>query len=331
MTPRRASRVVPALGMIVVALLLFIAYRAIRASGLFAGAAPVSPGVCRALPAPQGPRDFAIDLLQNTMIVAAQDGLYAIKLDNPAAKAVKLAGTPPDFHPRAISLYRAVQGPGTLMVVNAKTRQAVDIFNLDYVNGVPRLTFQSAIEGGLLTSGGGIFAVAPDRFYVTNEFGTTGSLGRMVENTFVLPLSKLLYFDSASLRVAVEQVAYPSAVLVSPDRTHTYVASADERRLLSFSREAFTGTMAETGSLALPARPMGLSLDGKDLLVTGQTKAGGASQVLRVKLGADGVPQSVGTVYAGDDIQGATAAVLANNRLFVGAGQGDHILVCDGK
>lgn len=328
---RSSSRLVPALAVIVAVLVLFLSYRAIRAAGLFASPATVMPGVCRPLAAPESSRDFAVDPAQGVMFVAARDGLFVIRLNDLQAKPVRLAGTPPDFHPRAVSLYRPAQGPATLMVVNAKARPAVDIFSLDYADGVPKLSFQSAIEGGLLTTGGGIAAVAADRFYVTNDFGTGSGFSRALENTLVLPLSKLLYFDSAALRTAVEQVAYPSAVLVTDHRTNIYVASASERRLLSFSREPFTGTMTETGSLALPARPMGLSLDGKDLLVAGQTRDGGPSQVLRVKVGADGVPQSYGTVYAGDDILGASIAVLAGKRLFIGSSRGDHILVCDGK
>lgn len=330
---RGSSRLVPALGIIVTALFLFIVYRAVTAGGWLAHPAPVSPGICRSLPAPQGPRDFAADPAGDAMIVAAQDGLFLVRLADPAAQPAKIAGTPADFHPRAISLYRAPDGAETLMAINAKAngRQAVDIFTLNYANGAPRLTFQSAIEGGLLTSGSGIFAIAPDRFYATNAFGTGNSVARTLENALVLPLSKLLYFDSASFKVAVEQIAYPSAVLVTPDGANIYVASANERRLLSFSREPFTGTMAETGSLALPARPMGLSLDGKDLLVAGQTREAGPSQVLRVRLGEGGVPQSYGTVYAGDDISGATAALLAHGRLFIGSASGNRILVCDGK
>jgi hypothetical protein len=50
--------------------------------------------------------------------------------------------------------------------------------------------------------------------------------------------------------------------------------------------------------------------------------------VARVVVGADGKPLSTDTVYAGDDIKAATAAVKTDGHLFIGSAHDDKLLDC---
>ena len=105
--------------------------------------------------------------------------------------------------------------------------------------------------------------------------------------------------------------------------------------MLAFSREKFTGTLTELDTLSLPMRPERISMDANNTLwVAGPTRIpalGGSSRVVRVFLGADGKPQSQETVYAGDGVSRATAAVKAENRLFIGSATDDKLLACEIK
>ena len=238
----------------------------------------------------------------------------------------RLTGTPKDFRPLSIALIQGADGAQTLMAVNVRAsgKPVIDIFGLR----APKLDFRSAIEGGLLTSGGGIDAVAPDRFYAANSFATGNAVLRLLENHLALPLSDILYFDSASFHATVQRVAMPTGVLATPDGANIYVASASERRLLAFSREPLQGTLGELKALALPMRPYGLTAAGKDLLVAGAVRDGGTSQVVRVTRGPDGTPTAQSTVYAGDAVKGARAVALLGKRLFIGGANG--LLACSG-
>ena len=121
----------------IAALAVFFAARYDLVQGLLHTALrPVSPGVCRAIGGGiHGPEDFAIDAPHNAIFVSSinrqtasansdpHDGLYLLKLNDPAAPPVKLAGTPLDFHPHGISLYRAADGSETLMAIDRQAQR----------------------------------------------------------------------------------------------------------------------------------------------------------------------------------------------------------------
>lgn len=322
MTAKR-SRSGMGLVMVVILLLAFAAVRALIGAGLFSHPDAVTPGACRIV-WNGDVRDLKADAAQNRLILASADALW---LWRDGQAPTRLTGTPKDFHPLSISLVQGADGAQTVMAVNlrASGKPVIDMFGLL----APKLDFRSAIEGGLLTSGGGIDAVAPDRFYAANSFAAGNSLLRLLENHLALPLSDILYFDSASFHATVQRVAMPTGVLATPDGANIYVASASERRLLAFSREPFQGTLGELKALALPMRPYGVTADGKALLVAGAVRDGGTSQVVRVTRGPDGTPVAQSTVYAGDAVKGARAAAMLGKRLFIGGANG--LLACSGS
>ena len=93
-------------------LALFFAFRWFaQAAGVFT-MAPVTPGPAGSSPSLPGPGDFEIDAAHNAILVAASDRRHpgragrhlSLKLDDPGAAPLKLAGTPADFHPHGISI-----------------------------------------------------------------------------------------------------------------------------------------------------------------------------------------------------------------------------------
>src|SRR5579871_5581416 len=198
-------------------LIAFFALRWVTAAGIFASVTQVSPGVCKAIAGLQGPEDFEADAAHDAIIVSStnrrapknapdpRDGLYVLKLSDPTAPPVKLDGVPKDFHPHGISLYRASNGDETLMAINHRSdgSQAVEIFGLSYDDGVARLVAHSSIGGGLLVSPNDLFAVGPDRFYVSNDHVTKTALGRFAEDYLVWPHADLLYFTGTNFRIPV--------------------------------------------------------------------------------------------------------------------------------
>ena len=110
------------------------------------------------------------------------------------------------------------------------------------------------------------------------------------------------------------------------------MASRGERRLLALSRDVYTGTLTEQDSLSLPMRPERMSVDANGMLwIAGPTRLPSLSPdstVVRVVVGADGKPVSQETVYAGDGIRSATAAVKTEGHLFIGSSHDDKLLDC---
>jgi hypothetical protein len=335
---------------------VFFAIRWIIMAGLFNSVMPVTAGVCRSIALPAGPSDIQADGPRNLAFVSvadrrhpdAKDGIYVLKLDEPAAAPQRLAGAPDDFHPTGISLYRAPGGDETLIAVNqrAKGRPTIDIMSVDYAGGTPRLVSQSTIAGGLLVDPADVFAIGPGRFYVANAHAATNRVERFAEDYLLWAHAELLYFDGISLHIAIQRLAGPESVFVTPDGAHLYVAAANERRLIAFSREPFTGSLAEIGAISLPAWLDKIGMDASgNLLVAGHPslfslrafEANAAkpspSEIFRVHLDAKGVPQSYDTLYANDghEIGAASSAAVWNGHLVIGSALDSKVLDCPVK
>jgi arylesterase / paraoxonase len=345
---------------VLLTLVLFFVLRWLNAAGVFTSVPTISPGICKSIASLQGPEDFAVDAAHDAIIVSStdrrvprsspdpHDGLYLLKLSAPGAPPVKLTGVPRDFHPHGINLYRESNGDETLMAINHRSdgSQAVEIFGLDYDGGVARLTPHASIGGGLLVSPNDIFAVGPDRFYVTNDHVTKTALGRFAEDYLVWPHADLLYFNGTSFRISVQRMAFPNGVFVAPDGQHLYVAVTNERRLIAFSREPFFGSLKEVGSLSLPARPDNISADAQGHLVVAghpslvrvnQFRADpgkpSPSEVFRITLDQSGVPQAYETIFADDGAQigASSSAAIVGKRLLIGSVLDDKLLDCQMK
>jgi arylesterase / paraoxonase len=359
MTPIRQALAKSATTLLVVGIvpLLFFSLRWFIMAGAFTLARSPSPGLCRPIRGIQGPEDFEVDAGHDTIIVSStnrrapkahpdpRDGLYAIKLSDPTAPAVKLDGAPKDFHPHGISLYQGAKGEELLFVINHRQGggQAVEVFNLTYDAGAPKLSPRSSVGGGLLISPNDLAAIAPDRFYVTNDHVTKNAWGRFAEDYLLWPHADLVYFNGTSFRISVQQMAFPNGVFVSPDQNHVYVTLSNSRRLIAFSREPFFGSLTEIGSLSLPARPDNISADAKgnliiaarpNLMRDSQFRADptkpSPSEIFRVHLDKSGVPQSYDTLFADDGsrIGGASTAAVTGNMLVIGSALDNKLLEC---
>jgi arylesterase/paraoxonase len=340
-----------------VAVAVFFVVHWVIVAGVFNHFDPVAPGVCTVLASVPGSEDFEIDATHQVMFIsstdrhaakpAAGDGIYFMKLGAPGALPVKLAGTPADFHPHGISLY---QGPGgeALFAVNHRANggQSIEIFSVAFNGDTPTLTSTASIAGGLLVSPNDVFAVSPTQFYVTNDHVTKTALGRFAEDDLLWPHADLLYFNGMGFRIAVQRIAFPNGVFVTPDGRHLYVTATNERRLIAFSRDIFLGDLAEIGALSIPARLDNISMAANgDLVIAGhpslvkvhdfQRDAAkpSPSAVFRVHLDANGAPKSYDTIYANDggEIGASSSAAIRGGHLFIGSVLDKKLLDCNIK
>jgi arylesterase/paraoxonase len=335
----------------------FFVLRWLTAAGVFSSVPANTLGICKAIPGLAGPEDFEVDAAHDAIIVSstnrraakaspdARDGLYLLKLSAPQAPPVKLDGTPKDFHPHGISLYRAPNGDETLMAVNHHSNgtNSIEIFGLTYDGGTAKLDSRSSIGGGLLVSPNDIFAVGPGSFYVTNDHVTKTPLGRFTEDYLLWPHADTLYFNGTNFRIPVQRMAFPNGVYVTPDGGHVYVTLTNERRLIAFSREPFFGNVTEIGSLSIPARLDNISADAQgrliiaghpSLLRVNQFRADpgkpSPSEVFRVTLDKSGVPTGYETIFADDGsrIGASSAAAMVGKRLLIGSVLDHKMLDC---
>jgi len=321
-------------------LVLMTLFKVVKSAGLLSFAGSVSPGVCRSIPL-AGPGDLAWEAKTGTLFIAAakegapaaSDGLYALTPGKSAP--VKLAGTPPDFHPSAVGIGYNVDGSPSLTAVNRHKDGAVsiEVYNVLYDDKGASLSYQSSVAGGLARRAAGIASLGNGRFYLASN-PTSSEFMVWADRWLQLGRADVLFFNGQLFRPAVNGLSDPSAVAMSPDGQHMFIAARGERRLIALSRDAFTGTLTEQDSISLPMRPERISVDADGgVWVAGPTRLpslSGASTVARVVIGSDGKPVSQDTVYAddGQGITAATAAVKTGGHLFIGSSHDDKLLDC---
>ena len=330
---------------VIAALGAFFAIRFVWISGWLTSVAPTAPAICRAVASGiKDPADLAADTAHNALFVAAtnrqavqpysdsQDGLYLIKLNDPASAPVKLTGTPKDFHPFAVSLYRDESGAQTLLVVDRRGngRHFIETYDLTYDGETPKLAPHTAIQSGLLVNPSGLAAATPDHFYVSNDRVSRSGPVRFAEDYLFWAHADVLAYNGQGFRIAAQRLAGPGGLLLR--NNILYVAVGNSRQVQAFTQDMM-GYLTPLGELSLPARPEKLSVDDRGtLIVAGQTRPG-SSQVFRVVLDANGAPQSYQTIFSDDGriLKGASAAVVAGNQLFIGASEDNKILACTMK
>ena len=317
---------------------------------------PGFAGTCETLTGVTGAEDLQIDRQDRLVFVSATDrsapaghpakldGLYTLPLDRPEAGFTRLSGTPHDFHPHGLSLYRGADGKLTLMVVNhqASGDQAVEIFDVAVTGGATKLTARGHIEGGELISPNDLVAVGPGQFYVTNDFGSTTSLGRTLEGYLLLPRSNVVYFNGELFRPAITGLTGANGIALSSDGSHLYVAETLGRSVLSYRRDVFSGVLVYENSTLLPAAADNIDVarDGS-LWVAGHPKIfalldyvadrtkPSPSEIFRLPVQA-GVPQAATQVFAdlGHQIGAASVGAAMDGKLFIGSPFDDKVLDC---
>ena len=343
---RRAWRMTAV--MLVLALVFFIG-RMLWANGLFSSAQTGFFGSCRVLSSIPGVTDIEVAGSMAYVAVANArgprdgDGIYALPLDG-TGRLIKLPGTPKDFHPRGLGLYRSPDGSGVfLLAVNRRStgRFSIDSFEVTNPATTPALVSQGTIGSGLLTDPQDVAASGAGSFYVSNGIAIPAFL-RPLADWGAVPGSSILHFNGMMFRTVAEDVYGARGLLLTPDGNQLLVASMTTRSLKSFNREMMTGNLTEGGSLTLDIAPEKITLDSRgEVWVAGHANLiqwrdfltdpdhRPSSQVFRVSL-ANGVPQLAQHVYGngGGDIAAAGVAASAGKRLLIGSSLDGKLLDC---
>jgi arylesterase/paraoxonase len=272
------------------------------------------------------------------------DGIYTLKLGDPNAQPVRLAGTSASFHPDGISLFRAADGSLTLMAVNHEnaTQSSINVFEVSVANGVAALHEIGDIESDRLISPNDLVAVSKTQFYVTNDHGSHTPFGAKLENYLMLPRANVLYFDGNVFKEAVTGLVFANGINVSPDGNHLYVAETMAHRIQTFVRDPFSGKLTPDVTFTLPAGPDNIDIDEKgDLWVAahpklfdvvtylGDASKPSPSEIFRMPVKV-GEPQYAQLIYAdlGHQIGAASVGATANGHLFIGTFLDSKILDC---
>jgi arylesterase / paraoxonase len=347
------ARMLLTAGTIVVAAVIGVAVRTLDIYGAFTSVPSKPLAQCIAITGIQGPEDIAIDYPSKLAFVSAMDrraaaahkwssadGLYLLPLSG-AAHLTKLAGTPADFHPHGISLYRDAGGL-VLMAISHHSdgTSSIEVFDVKIAGDTVSLSETGNIESRDLIAPNAIAAIDRARFYVANDHGGTTAFGRTLDDVLVLSRANLLYFDGMVFRPVADHLAFPSGLAISADGHHLYVTEANARRLDSFGINPVGGQLTEEGTLDIASNLDNLRLDDHGALWLGSHPKGLAmaaysrdpgkpapSEIFKIATDK-GIPQAAEVVYAGTGIGGSSVAAVMGDRMLIGGPLSDRILDC---
>jgi arylesterase/paraoxonase len=302
------------------------------------------PLACKPIAGVTGAEDMQVDNRLGALFVSATDrrhpgskadGIYVLSLLLPEARFIKLSGTPKDFHPHGISLFRSATGALSLMAVNNVTpdHHAIDIFQVNAAGGQISLNEVGAIEGDKLIHPNDVVAVSESQFYVTNDHGSQTALGMTLENYLNLPRADVLYYDGVTFKEAATGLVFANGINVSRDGRHVYVAETTMRRVQTFSRDMFSGRLTNEGAFDLPSGPDNIDVDtSATLWIAGHPKLfdvlayasdpskPSPTEIFKVPT-QHGQMQTVTPVYAdlGHEIGAGSVAVAFGKNLYIGS------------
>jgi arylesterase/paraoxonase len=232
-----------------------------------------SPGACMSLPLEASAEDIQIDRNRSVAYLSSLDrrGLVegkavegtVLQIDlvaDPLRADSALSSAPAGFRPHGMSLYRMGDGKQRLFVISHPEGEehVIEIFEQNSEN---RFTHVGSVRDPLLVSPNAIVAVGPQQFYVANDKGDSGFLGRIAESLFRTGLSKVVYFDGESMRVAAEGLKSGVGMGLSPDGLTAYVAETLGKRVSAYTRNPLTGDLIFKQYIDIDGSPDNINVD----------------------------------------------------------------------
>jgi arylesterase/paraoxonase len=350
----------------VIVLISFFVVRTLYAANTFATLSPAFEGTCERVSSPPGPEDIAVDRSTGIAYVSSTDrwaisagaasapgDIFYLDLNNASFGFVDMGARHSKelegFNPHGISLYRS-DGRVTLMAVNHpdESLNTVEVFDIydEAVDGltVRQLVHRRTVAGDLLISPNDLVAVGHDQFYVTNDHGSTGKLGRTMEDYLRLNKSSVAYFDGEALSIAAEGLTYANGITVSEDGLQVLVTETTDSSVRWYRRDIESGALTFTDKINVRT-----GVDNIDRAADGSYWIGAHAQMLKIAAHAadaaklspshvirlvprdDGQGGQVEQIYLdlGDEISGSSVAVEHNGQMLVGQVFDDYILLCD--
>lgn len=326
---------------VAVAAVLYLVGSTLYVAGAFKSITPnVAGPVTEVYTGIYGPEDMEVDESVGRLYISsanrwntmrglpAADAIWILDLDTTASPR-RMANTyPGEFHPHGISLLKSSPADLLFVVNHNPSGNYVEEF---IIHG-DSLLHQRSYSDPSMCCPNDVVGIAPGVFYVTNDHGNAKGFGRTLEDYARLPQASLLYFDSKGFTTAYGGLRYANGVNINSDGSRVYVATTTGRNLLTFERDASTGTLRHLSTLGLKTGVDNIDVDAdgnlwiaahpKLLAFVGHAKDSlkkSPSQVLRLTPREGDVFQ-VDEIFMDDGTQlsGSSIAVRYKDQLLLG-------------
>lgn len=326
-----------AAGLVVVGGLGVRVFGTLQNGGAFSSTESQNVESCTRVRGVMGPEDVHVDHQSGLVFVSAHDrradlaleggghvqgGIYVYDLANPSrgfhSLTARLDDVLPVFRPHGLSLVAGEDGSKVLMVISHRDDgDFVDIFDVEEeaVDGINHvaLKYRKSVTNDLFASLNDVVALDAERFYVTNDHGSTNAMVKMTEDYFRLNIGTVVYFDGEKAGVAVKGQTYANGVNVSADQSMVYVAETTDRRISAYSVDKPSGALTLT-----QAWKMDHGVDNIDVASDGSLWIGGHPNMFDfIAHAEDWQVLSPGRVSRIDVTSGQVETILSTNGLEI--------------
>jgi arylesterase/paraoxonase len=318
------------------------------------------PGSCAVIPLGGSSEDIQIDRERGIAYLSvlnraslgqgdADNGsimMLDLNRPEPSARAA-MAYDPDDFHPQGLSLFKhAAQAPRLFAISHRPDgSQTVEIAEA----GASGEFFpKETIRNPAFVHPNAIAAVGARQFYLANDSGAGGKLGRAIEFLFRRGLSTLIYYDGAGAHVVATGLKFPAGLALSPDASRLYVGEALGQQLRIYRRDLTSGEITLDETVSLDTAPDNLNVDADGIVWIAahprllrffehlrNPERHAPTQVLRFDprrlAPADGEKDSrLSQVYANDGAQISAGTVAAHwhDEFLIGALLDHKVMIC---
>lgn len=245
----------------------------------FRATPPPYLGECAVLEGPGSAEDIAIDPEHKLAYISVYDRLAMVAGREPGQGGVAVLAlsadadsyaidpTPElqDFRPHGLSLFRDNAGELNIFVINHRSdgRDSVERFVADDRGGVQwRETFHSA----LFTHANDLVAVGSRQFFLGTDSGAESGWQRGLEMLGLIGLSDIVFFDSKTATVLVDDFPSAGGIEASRDGQALYVSATASRELVIYQISDTRDALAEYQRIPLPLSPDNIAVDAEDMV-----------------------------------------------------------------
>ncbi|WP_187176597.1 SMP-30/gluconolactonase/LRE family protein [Algoriphagus sp. AK58] len=287
-----------------------------------------------------GVEDMAISRTDSFMILSVDDrakrrsgekglhGLYWMDLKDAPFTAHPIP-LPSELvlYPHGISLIETGPKQYRLAVINhVEGKHSIEVFTIDQ----DTVRYSHSLRDPKLISPNDLVWVDADRFYYSNDHGSTSDLGIFAENYLGVAKANVGYYDGESFRIVAENMAYPNGLVLDQSGKNLLVASSrhflirvfeiQENGDLTFLEDIPTATGVdnlerdEEGGIWSGAHP--------DLMTFSAYAAGkkttAPSEILKIHFSDQQLKQTTVWLDKGETMSASSVAIPFGEYLFLG-------------
>jgi arylesterase/paraoxonase len=323
----------------IVAAVLYAIVSTLYVAGSFKSINPRQAETVEVIRGIYGPEDMDMDEAKGRLYIsssnrwrtqrglASADAIWVLDVDSSASPHRLATDFGAEFHPHGISFLRQDSMAWLLVVNHNAAGDFVEAFSIagDTLHHIRSYSDKE------LCCPNDVVAVAPDKFYVTNDHGTTKGFWRTVEDYGRLPLSNVLYYNGENFIEACKGLQYGNGINISRDGNRLFVATTTGRELYSYQRDPVDGSLRLSDQLALKTGLDNIDIDAdgnlwiaahpKLLAFVGHAKDSNRrspSQILKLTPSGESFLAEEVVMDDGSLLSGSSIAIHYKDQLFVG-------------